>query len=47
MKFESRPGLYRAVDSNGQTIDFLLTAQCDLAAAKGYFPKALLEPADR
>ena len=31
--------LYRAVDSAGQTIDFLLTAQRDTAAAKRFFYK--------
>ena len=31
--------LYRAVDSTGQTIDFLLTAQRDKAAAKRFFQK--------
>src|SRR3954453_21682340 len=33
--------LYRAVDSMGQTIDFLLTAKRDKAAAKSFFRKAL------
>ena len=36
--------LYRAVDSTGQTIDFLLTAQRDPAAAKRFFRKALSSP---
>ena len=33
--------LYRAVDSTGQTIDFLLTGKRDAAAAKRFFRKAL------
>ncbi len=33
--------LYRAVDSTGQTIDFLLTAKRDLHAAKRFLQKAL------
>lgn len=33
--------LYRAVDSTGQTIDFLLTAKRDAAAAKRFFERAL------
>ncbi len=36
--------LYRAVDSLGQTIDFLLSAQRDAAAAKRFFRKALAQP---
>jgi transposase-like protein len=36
--------LYRAVDSTGQTIDFLLTAKRDAAAAKRFFRKALNAP---
>ena len=36
--------LYRAVDSTGQTIDFLLTAKRDKAAAKRFFRKALRCP---
>lgn len=38
--------LYRAVDSTGQTIDFLLTAKRDAAAAKPFFRKALSSPAN-
>jgi transposase, IS6 family len=34
--------LYRAVDSTGQTIDFLLTDRRDAAAAKRFFRIALL-----
>jgi transposase-like protein len=36
--------LYRAVDSHGQTIDFLLSAKRDAAAAKRFFRKMLGEP---
>ena len=36
--------LYRAVDSTGQTIDFLLTAKRDAAGAKRFFRKALSAP---
>jgi transposase, IS6 family len=36
--------LYRAVDSRGQTIDFLLSAERDAAAAKRFFRKALAQP---
>ena len=36
--------LYHAVDSTGQTIDFLLTAQRDAAAAKRFFRKAPSAP---
>jgi transposase-like protein len=38
--------LYRAVDSAGQTIDFLLTAKLDTVAAKRFFRKTLLDPAN-
>ena len=33
--------LYRALDSTGQTIDFLLTAKRDTAAAKRFLPRAI------
>ena len=33
--------LYRAVDSTGATIDFLLSAKCDAAAAERFLAKAL------
>jgi transposase, IS6 family len=36
--------LYRAVDSLGQTIDFLLSARRDAVAAKRFFRKALAHP---
>jgi IS6 family transposase len=36
--------LYRAVDSLDQTIDFLLSARRDAAAAKRFFRKALAQP---
>jgi transposase, IS6 family len=36
--------LYRAVDSCGQTIDFLLSAKHDVGAAKRFFRKALAQP---
>src|SRR5580704_2207438 len=36
--------LYRAVDSRGQTIDFLLAARRDTAAAKRFFRKAIALP---
>ena len=35
---------YRAVDSIGQTIDFLLTAKRDAAGAKRFFRKAIQSP---
>ena len=36
--------LYRAVDSAGDSIDFLLSARRDAAAAKRFFQKALCSP---
>src|SRR3954467_3018457 len=39
-----RTYLYRAVDSRGQTIDFLLSAKRDAEAAKRFFRKALAQP---
>ena len=38
--------LYRAADSTGQAIDFLLTAKRDAAAVKRFFRKTLLDPAN-
>jgi IS6 family transposase len=35
--------LYRAVDSRGQRVDFLLSARRDTAAAKRFFRKALAQ----
>jgi transposase-like protein len=39
--------LYRAVDSTGQTIDFLLTAKRDATAAKRFFQRALAHSGNR
>jgi transposase, IS6 family len=36
--------LYRAVDSTGATIDFLLSATRDVVAAKRFLQKALCSP---
>ena len=36
--------LYRAVDSCGQTIDFLISVKRDAGAAKRFFRKALAQP---
>ena len=38
--------LYRAVDSTGQTIDFLLTAKRDQTAAKRFFQKVFRSSAN-
>lgn len=35
--------LYRAVDKEGKTVDFLLTAHRDTAATKRFFEKAMRE----
>lgn len=35
--------LYRAVDKEGKTVDFLLTAHRDMAAARRFFEKAMRE----
>jgi len=35
--------LYRAVDKEGKTVDFLLTAHRDMTAAKRFFEKAMFE----
>src|SRR5947209_15277153 len=37
--------LYRAVDSEGNTLEFLLSSTCDAEAAKRFFLKALSSPA--
>ena len=39
-----RSYLYRAVDSTGATIDFLLSETRDLTAARNFFQKALASP---
>ena len=38
--------LYRAVDKEGQTVDFLLTGKRDKAAALRFFKKAMKENGD-
>jgi transposase-like protein len=38
--------LYRAVDKQGKTVDFLLTAKREMAAAKRFFDKAMGENGD-
>jgi len=35
--------LYRAVDKEGKTVDFLMTAHRDMAAARWFFDKAIRE----
>jgi putative transposase len=37
---------YRAVDTQGKTVDFLLTAKRDMAAAKRFFDKAIVANGD-
>jgi len=36
--------LYRAVDSRGQTIDFLLSVRRNARSAKRFFKKAMSQP---
>jgi putative transposase len=36
--------LYRAVDKQGLTVDFLLSEKRDIAAAKGFFSRAIRRP---
>jgi transposase-like protein len=38
------PNLYRAADSTGATIDFLLSASRDLSSARRFFQKAFAAP---
>jgi transposase-like protein len=38
--------LHRALDSTGQTIDFLLTAKRDAASAQRFFRKVFANPAN-
>ena len=40
----SGPRLYRAVDSTGATIDFLLSTKRDATAAKTLFPESIAVP---
>lgn len=39
-----KPCLYRAVDSTGVTVDFLLSEVRDLSATRNFFQKALAAP---